>query len=170
MKFSTSTMKAIQQLLVTDFATQIEAAGAVSVSEIEQSLRTSLQALGQASMGEMLSMLDEQACSPRQTCKCQAQGQRISRRAAQVLSVFGWVRYLRSYYHCSSCGRRWLPLDAQQQLRPGRATPSMTALLGLAGITVSFEEARQHIWQYLQVGVSANTIRQETQEIGPPVR
>jgi hypothetical protein len=159
-------MNAIQKLLVADFATQIEPTGALSVSEIEQSLRTSLQALGQASMGEMLSMLDEQTCSPQQTCQCQAQGQRISRRAAQVLSVFGWVSYLRSYYHCSSCGRRWLPLDEHQQLRPGRATPSMTALLGLAGITVSFEEARQHIWHYLQVGVSANTIRQETQEIG----
>jgi hypothetical protein len=166
MKFSTSTMKAIQKLLVADFATQIEPAGEVSVSEIEQCLRTSLQALGQASMGEMLSVLDEQTYGPRQECECQAQGQRISRRAAQVLSVFGWVRYRRSYYQCPSCGRRWLPLDEQQPLRPGRATPSMTALLGLAGITVSFEEARQHIWQYLQVRVSANTIRQETQEIG----
>lgn len=166
MKFSTSTMQAIQKLLVADFAHQLEAEDEVSVSEIEQSLRTSLQALGQASMGEMLSVLDEHVCGPRQVCECSSQGQRISRRVAQVLSVFGWVNYTRSYYYCPSCQRRWLPLDEQQQLRPGRATLNMTDLLGLAGITVSFDEARQHIRQYLQVEVSANTIRQETQEIG----
>jgi len=166
MKFSTSTMKEIQKLLVADFANQIEPDSKGSLREIEQSLRTSLQAIGQASMGEMLSILDEQSCGPHKTCVCQSQGQRISRRAAQVLSVFGWVTYTRSYSHCQSCGRRWLPLDEQQQLRPGRATPTLTGLLGLAGITVSFEEARHHIQQYLQVGVSANTIRQETQEIG----
>jgi hypothetical protein len=42
----------------------------------------------------------------------------------------------------------------------------MSRLLGLAGVTVSFEEASRQIQQYLQVDVCANTIRQETQRIG----
>jgi hypothetical protein len=76
------------------------------------------------------------------------------------------VAYRRSYYQCEQCGRRWKPLDQQQQLRPGRATQTMAGLLGLAGVTVSFEEARAQVRQYLQVEVGVNTIRQETQLLG----
>ena len=42
----------------------------------------------------------------------------------------------------------------------------MKRLLGLAGITVSFEQAQRHIREYLLVEVSINTIRSETQQIG----
>lgn len=42
----------------------------------------------------------------------------------------------------------------------------MSGLLGMAGVTVAFEEARHQIQRYLQVEVSANTIRQETQLLG----
>ena len=42
----------------------------------------------------------------------------------------------------------------------------MSRLLGIAGVTVSFEEAQRHIREYLLVEVSINTIRSETQRIG----
>jgi hypothetical protein len=42
----------------------------------------------------------------------------------------------------------------------------MSGLLGMAGVTVAFDEARQQIQRYLQVAVSANTLRQETQLLG----
>lgn len=42
----------------------------------------------------------------------------------------------------------------------------MNRLLGIAGVTVSFEEAQRHIQEYLLVDVSINTIRAETQLIG----
>lgn len=166
MKCSTETLEAIQELLVTDFARQLETDTEVGASAMEQALRSSLQAIGQASLGQLLSVLDEQAYGPRESCTCQARGRRISRRAAQVLSVFGWVSYRRSYYQCPGCERRWLPLDQAQQLRPGRATAAMARLLGLAGISVSFEEGRRHIREYLQVEVGVNTLREETQLIG----
>jgi hypothetical protein len=117
-------------------------------------------------MGAMLSILDEHSYQVEEICTCQQVGKRLSRREAQLLSVFGKVIYRRSYYHCAGCGRRWVPLDECYDLRPGRATSEMTSLLGLAGVTVSFEEARRQIQYYLQVEVSANTIRRETQELG----
>jgi hypothetical protein len=166
MKCSIKTLQAIQKLLVADFAHQLETADNVSASEIEQSLRSSLQAVGQVSLGQLLSVLDEQAYSCQERCRCQSKGRRISRRQAQLLSVFGWVAYRRSYYQCQGCGRRWTPLDQMHQLRPGRASAPMARLLGLAGISVSFEEARRHIREYLQVEVGVNTIREETQLIG----
>jgi hypothetical protein len=165
MKFSTETLKEIQKLLAADFARQIEKEEIKAV-ELEQVLRSSLQAIGKASYGEMLSMLDEQSQGVHEECGCGQMGRRVSKREAKVLSVFGWAEYTRSYYGCQACGRRWVALDEAQGLRAGQATQLMSSLLALAGITVSFEEAKQLIEQYLQVEVSANTIRQETQMIG----
>ena len=165
MKFNIETLQEIQKLLAADFARQIEAEE-VKAGELEQVLRSSLQAIGQASYGEMLSMLDEQSQEVCEECRCGQMGRRVSKREARVLSVFGWVKYARSYYGCEKCGRHWVALDEAQGLRAGQATQLMSSLLGLAGITVSFEEAGRQIEQYLQVAVSANTIRQETQLIG----
>lgn len=165
MKFSTQTISAIQKLLVEDFKRQL-GQEAIAVDEIEQAIRDGLQEIGQNGYGEMLSLLDEHQYQVEECCECQQMGKRVSRREAQLLSVFGRAKYKRSYYHCADCGRRWTPLDERQQLRPGRATRLMSSLLGIAGVSVSFEEAQQQIQRYLQVEVSPNTIRQETQWIG----
>ena len=165
MKFSTETIKKIEKLMVADFARQIESEE-VKAGDLEQAIRASLQEIGKTSYGEMLSLMDEHNHRVAADCECGGQGKRVSKREAQVLSVFGWAGYRRSYYQCMSCGRRWVALDENQGLRAGQATEMMGSLLGLAGITVSFEEARRQIEQYLLVDVSANTIRRETQRIG----
>jgi hypothetical protein len=164
MKFNTETIQKIEQLMVTDFAKQVEREE-IKAEELEQALRSSLQRIGRNSYGEMLSLMDKQQNGVEADCKCGKRGKRVSRREAQVLSVFGWTSYRRSYYRCP-CGRRWVALDEEQGLRAGQATQEMSSLLGLAGITVSFEEAKRQIEQYLQVEVCANTIRRETQRIG----
>lgn len=166
MKFSTQTLRAIQSLLAVEFRQQMEKDESITPDEIEQALRNGLQEIGQASYGEMLSLFDEHHYQKEERCECQRIGKRVSCREAQLLSVFGRVKYRRSYYHCKACGRRWIPLDESYGLRPGQATRMMTGLLGLAGVSVAFEEARQQIQRYLQVEVSANTIRQATQGIG----
>jgi hypothetical protein len=165
MKFSTQTLSAIQRLLVEDFKQQL-GQEAIAADEIEQALRDGLQEIGQNGYGEMLSLIDEHQYQVEERCACHQMGKRVSRREAQLLSVFGRAKYKRSYYHCASCGRRWIPLDESQQLRPGRATRLMSSLLGIAGVSVAFEEAQHQIQRYLQVDVSPNTIRQETQWIG----
>ena len=164
MKFSTETVQKIEQLIVAEFAQQIETEE-IKVRELEQGIRDSLQTIGRNSYGKMLSLLDQQQYGIEAECKCGQAGKRVSQREAQVLSVFGRSTYRRSYYQCK-CGSRWYALDEEQGLRAGQATDVMSGLLGLAGITVSFAEASRQIKQYLQVDVSANTIRQETQRIG----
>lgn len=164
MKFSTESIEKIEQILVAEFRQQLET-GEIKATELEQALRSSLQAIGRSSYGKMLSILDQQEHAVRSECECGQEGKRVSRREAQVLSVFGWSTYRRSYYQCE-CGQRWFALDREHHLRAGQATNGMSCLLGLAGVTVSFEEASRQIQQYLQVEVCANTIRQETQRIG----
>jgi hypothetical protein len=165
MKFSTETVKQIEQIIVADFANQLEAEH-IKSGELEQALRCSFQEIARSSYGKMLSLLDEHKHGIEAICECGEKGKRVSRREAQVLSVFGWSDYHRSYYKCGCCGHRWVALDETQELRAGQATPLMSSLLALSGITVSFEEAQSQIKQYLAVEVSANTIRQETQLIG----
>lgn len=166
MKFSTQCLAQMMLLLVGEFEDHLEGGEPAAFGELEQALRSALRQVGQHSLGEMLTRMDEHSCGVRLACACQGQARRISRRQAQLLSVFGWIGYRRSYYHCAACGRRWTPVDAREGLRPGRATPGMVRLLGLAGVTVSFEEACRQIDEYLQVEVSVNTVRRETQLIG----
>jgi hypothetical protein len=165
MKFSTKTLKKVTALLVADVEKQLEG-GSIPMGSIEQDLREVLQNIGQESLGRILSMKDQQSYGVRCECSCSEQARRISRRTAQILSVFGWIKYRRSYYACEHCGRRWYALDEDEKLRAGRASTGMSRLLGLAGVTVSFEEAQRHIREYLLVDVSINTIRAETQRIG----
>ena len=126
-------------------------------------MRQTLQEIGQNSLGQMLSLQDEQDHGPQQRCQCQGLASRVSRRSAKVLTVFGWLSYQRSYYRCVACQKRWFPLVQEHALSPGRATQGMARLLGIAGETVSFEEACRQISEYLRVQVSVNTLRKETQ-------
>jgi len=165
MKFSTKTLMKVTALLVADFEEQLQEQS-ISAGAIEQGMREALREIGQESVGQMLSAKDQQTYDVQSECSCGEQARRISRREAQILSVFGWIKYRRSYYACEHCQRRWYALDEQETLCAGRASCGMKRLLGLAGITVSFEEAQRHIREYLLVEVSINTIRSETQQIG----
>lgn len=167
MKFNTKLVEAMKTAIV-DAVEELLSADAIQVEEIEDEVRALLQEVGAAAYGASLSAADAQRYGTQVECPQRGQGQRVSRREAKVLSVFGWVSYRRSYYR-NSQGEYWSPLDEQAGLTPGRATPRMQSLLGIAGVSTSFEEARQQIARYLQVEVSANMIREVTQQIGAAV-
>ena len=76
--------------------------------------------LGNEVLGELSSGYDEEGNGRLEKCACGGRAKRQLRRAARMLSVFGWVRYERGYYHCSYCGKREYRLDASQGLREGR--------------------------------------------------
>lgn len=165
MKFSTETLSKITVLLVADFEEQMKTSTSSSV-EMEQGLREALQSIGQESLGQLLTLKDERHQTAQEMCSCGQTARRISRREGKILSVFGWITYRRSYYGCLHCHRCWYALDEQEHLRAGSASAVMSRLLGIAGVTVSFEEAQRLIQEYLRVAVSVNTIRAETQRIG----
>ena len=165
MKFSTETLAQITALLISDFEGQLDGRS-ISIGILEQGLREALQSIGKESFGKLLTMQDQQSYGVRHECTCGEQGRRVSFRAAKILSVFGWTEYRRSYYACANCNRRWYALDEDEKLRAGRVSDGMNRLLGIAGVTVSFEEAQRQVREYLLVDVSINTIRVETQRIG----
>ena len=164
MKSTTGRIAQFKELIVAELFSQMEV-GEVSPQGLESALRNLLQEVGRESYGDLLTMMDKQRYGVDISCPNGEQGKRVSRRSAQALSVFGWVTYRRSYYQCRQ-GQHWTPLDEAEGLRPGQATPLMSRLLGLIGITVSFEESQRYTEELLQVPVSANTIRSETQRLG----
>ena len=60
MKFSTETLTQITALLIADFERQLEET-TIPVEELELGLREALQSIGQGSLGQMLSMKDQQS-------------------------------------------------------------------------------------------------------------
>jgi len=165
MQCSPETLNKITVLLVADFEEQMKIRTSSCV-EMEQGLQEALQSIGRESLGQLFTLKDEHNQTVQEACSCGQTAQRISRREGKILSVFGWISYRRSYYGCEHCHRCWYALDEQENLRAGSVSAVMSRLLGIAGVTVSFEEAQRHIQEYLRVDVSVNTIRAETQRIG----
>lgn len=166
MKCSTKTMSKVCELLRAEYQEQILGREDVWIDELEQGIRENLVALGNTVMGEVLSNYDEQVNGSGEKCACGGSTKRQLRRSASLLSVFGWIRYTRGYYYCSQCGKREYRLDAGQGIRAGQASRGMARLMGMAGVTTSFAEARQQLEDYLLVSVSPNTIRKETYMAG----
>jgi len=83
----------------------------VSIGEIEQGMRQMLQQVGQQAMGQVLEKSDLIEASIR--CQCQHKANYRCRREGMVITVFGRVRYKRSYYICDHCGCGEKPLDTR---------------------------------------------------------
>ena len=166
MKCSTKTMETIRDLLVAEYKEQVLEKEGRWVDELEGCIRIDLVKLGNETLGGVLSSYDQQVNSCSGKCTCGGRAKRQLSRGARMLSVFGWVKYKRGYYHCSHCGKRGYRLDEDQGLRMGQASRGMAELMSMAGVTTSFAEASQQIKDYLLVSVSANTIRKQTYAAG----
>lgn len=165
MKFSTETIEKISEIFMEEFQHRLTDKE-ISFDEIENGMRKALQEIGKKSLGQIMSIEDQMENGLTKGCECGFHAKRISRRKAKILSVFGWVNYRRSYYRCNQCEKKQIPFDEKHKIEPGQASRNMAKLFGMAGVTISFEEAQKQIGAYLLVDVSANTIRKETQAIG----
>ncbi len=97
-------------ILAEEMGKLIEVEAIRDAEGLENSLRQMLKEVGAQSYGQVLEREDEQL-GKRVGCECGGQAQRISRRGAKVMTVFGWVSYRRSYYGCEVCGGKGHRLD-----------------------------------------------------------
>lgn len=173
MEFSTETVIATRNLLVKEVKRRLIEGAEIDAREMEQSLRRVFQEISRETLSEVWEMQDEMMYEKGVKCDGEEDERRerhkvrrISRRKAQVISVFGEVQYHRGYYHCEICNQRWHELDDEVGLKPGQATPKLGELLAFAGVIVPFEKAQDVVERYLMLCLSANTIRSETQAMG----
>jgi hypothetical protein len=165
MNFSIKAEENISSIIADEIIKQLEKEEVKDLVSLENNIRSVLKETGRQVYEKVLEKAD-QAHGKAISCPCGRQAQRISRRDAKLLTVFGWITYRRSYYGCSHCGEKALPLDQAWQIHPGEASPVMNKLLAIAGVEVSFDRARSHLAEFLMVDVSDNTIRKYTQEMG----
>jgi len=165
MDFSTKAKEALSNLVVDEIERLVTAGEVVDLSSLENELREFLKETGRQAYEKILEKEDEKL-GKRVRCECGHEAHRISRRAAQFLSVFGWVNYRRSYYSCPVCGKKENRLDRIWKIHPGEVSPIMGRLLTISGVEQAFGKAKKNIHEFLLVDVSDNTIRSITQKVG----
>jgi hypothetical protein len=166
MEFSTEQLKPLARQLAQMVVQELEGSErSCAVNELEIALRRNLQKIGQQAMGMVLTQAEE---VPKKSKPCECGGRLYyqRRRAAKVLSVFGWVEYKRNYYSGCRCKQGQAPLDKRFGLEPGQVTSGLAALLGMAGVELAYEHSSRWLEAFLLFHVSENTIRKETQGFG----
>jgi len=126
-----------------------------------------LKELGASLVAGLCSLAAAPQPSPSLTCSCGHQAVYQRERKAQVTTLLGSISILRSYYLCAECGQGQHPLDAQLQLCAGSRSAALDELLALLGATQdSFLQAAQVLERLSLVHVSANSVRDATEQLG----
>jgi hypothetical protein len=168
MDFNTKLVKESVAQIATIFSdlvvTYVQEEDSVGIGEIEQGMRQILQAVGREALGQVLEKSDTVAPSIR--CQCQHKANYRCRREGMVITVFGRVRYKRSYYICDHCETGEKPLDTRMNINPGEISPGLKPLLALLGIQTSFDEAAKLAKEFMLLEISDNSIRKAAQWVG----
>ena len=134
--------------------------------EIENGMREALRQIGQQALGIFLSSMQ---MTPDSEIDCPCGGRlHYQRMRSLVISVFAHrVSYARAYYAGCQCKQGRVPLDEQFGLEPGAVTAGLAALLALAGIEFSYDQSPKWLRDFLLFDVAQNTVRSETEKMGP---
>jgi hypothetical protein len=151
------------QLFSKHISTYIAENPEANIGDVATMMRQELQTVGRRSMELALTASDIR--QPTVACACGGEASYLFRRQAKLITVFGNVKYRRSYHLCD-CGQGCYPLDQRLLLEPGQVNRGLAPLLALLGVQTSFDEAQQLTEQLLLLDISDNTIRKTTQAIG----
>lgn len=164
MECSTKAIRALAESMVQEMD-QVGMAGR-DIRTIETEMREILRAVGAQALGQYLEKQDAEIQEEPVICSCGKEMEYQFRREAQILSVFGRVRYRRRYHSCAVCHAGQAPLDERLRIAAGQVTSGLAELLALAGVEVAFEEATRFLERFLLFRVSDNTLRKETERFG----
>jgi hypothetical protein len=138
-----------------------------SLAELEQHVVRLLKELG-ASLLTGLATLAAPADPVRSIpCACGQQAAYQRQRKAQVTTLLGPITIWRSYYLCAACGQGQHPLDDVLQFCAGSRSAALDELLALLGATQDSFVQAAHVLDHLTlVHVSANSVREATEQLG----
>ena len=138
-----------------------------TLAEIEQHVLRLFKQLG-ASLIAGLATLAAPAEPPRSIpCSCGQAAVYQRERTAQVTTLLGPSRIERAYYLCAACGHGQHPLDAELHICAGSRSQALDEMLALLGATQdSFAQAATVLERLTLVHVSANSVRQATEQLG----
>jgi len=138
-----------------------------SLADVEHHVVRLLKELGASLVAGLCSLAAASQPSRSVTCSCGQIALYQRERKAQVTTLLGSISIWRSYYLCAACGQGQHPLDAQLQFCAGSRSAALDELLALLGATQdSFVEAAQVLERLTLVHVSANSVRDATEQLG----
>ena len=164
MEFSTTRLEQIAKLLAEEVKEQL--AEKQGINAMEQMLRKLVKEAAGLGLQRAIEQGEERYAEKEVACPCGGPAKFVSKRAAVLWTVFGKVDYQRRYYLCAACHQGQSPLDQQYGIVPGQVTQTLSSLLGVLGVEVSFEEASQLAERFLLFRVSDNTVRKQTEGYG----
>jgi hypothetical protein len=138
-----------------------------TLAEAEQHVVRLLKEVGSSLLAGVCSLAVPAHPATSIPCPCghTATYQRL--RSAQVTTLLGPISIPRPYYLCAVCGHGQHPLDLQLQFCAGSRSAALDELLALLGATQdSFVQAAQVLERLSAVHVSANSVRDATEQLG----
>lgn len=155
----------IAQLLCLSVEGEIEKAE--SLNEVEQEIRRQMVEAGRQALETYLQK--QRPKYPAETVGCRHCGQeaRYERlRTAKLHTMFGTVRYKRTYYLCGECHQGTCPLDQAFGLRPNQMSAELERLGGMTGVETSFGKGSQLFESLTLVKLSNQSLDKAAQAYG----
>src|SRR5690242_1787538 len=137
-----------------------------SLAEAEQHVVRFLKELGSTLLAGVCSLAAPASPAASIPCSCGQEAAYQRHRSAQVTTLLGPITITRPYYLCAECGVGQHPLDTQLQFCAGSRSQALDELLALLGATQdSFVQAAQVLERLCAVHVSANSVRDATEQL-----
>lgn len=98
---------------------------------------------------------------------CGGNARFVKRRGKNCLSLLGFIRLKRCYYHCGACQTGHVPWDRQLGLTTRSLTPACAEVTSIAGLQVSFAQAAEVTLQKMcGLRLSESTVERVTESAG----
>jgi len=169
MDFSTYLEQKLSECISEAIATYEGEIKAKDLLEMEQTIRQVTQTQGNEMLRQWLEAQDEKYPADEMDCRCGGKARYQRRRVGVIITLYGRVRYRRSYYLCPCCGKGFYPLDEQLGIRPGQMSDAVIDIAGLLGAQDAFGTSRDVLLRLTGLELSANSIRKACQQIGETV-
>jgi hypothetical protein len=141
--------------------------GKVDLEAVEMLVRDSMHHAGTAALERLLSMSSRQ---PDQVvCSCGHVTQNHGKRAKQILTAVGRVRFERSYYVCPHCHQGHSPRDRELDVEGVVCSPGVRRMMALVGSESSFDRGREQLELLAGLEVTTKAVERQAEAIGADI-
>jgi hypothetical protein len=136
----------------------------VDLEAVEMLVRDSMHHVGAAALERLLSMSSPQ--SEPVICSCGHTAQNHGKRAKQILTAVGRVRFARSYYVCPRCHQGQSPRDRELDVEGVLYSPGVRRMMAVVGSESSFDGGREQLALLAGLKVTAKAVERQAEAIG----
>jgi hypothetical protein len=152
------------EFLIRTLLSEHERQGEIDLEAMEGFVRDKMLQCGAMVLSHVLSCEDRKGLTP--TCSCGGTWRTIKCGDKTILTVLGEVRIRRHMQRCSGCGDWRAAEDEVLDIRGTRFSPGVRRMMARTGEEMSFDKAREMLWELGRVRVTAKDIERKAEEIG----